>query len=107
VTLERSTLSLVSTIEELLEIKSSGSGLGNRDYGSRVFAALTTRYPLYPHKLTLTSPTSGGRSAGVVGSRPKATELVMCVLWDACGCEFVIHLEILVKYVLSLFATLL
>jgi hypothetical protein len=28
-------LSLVSTIEELLTRKSSGSGLGNRDYGSR------------------------------------------------------------------------
>jgi hypothetical protein len=31
--LERGTLSLVSTIEKLLEKKSSGSGLGNRDYG--------------------------------------------------------------------------
>jgi hypothetical protein len=30
--LERGPLSLVSTIEELLERKSSGSGLGNRDY---------------------------------------------------------------------------
>jgi hypothetical protein len=31
--LERGPLSLVSTTEELLEMKSSGSGLGNRDYG--------------------------------------------------------------------------
>jgi hypothetical protein len=31
--LERGPLSLVSTIEELLERKSSGSGLENRDYG--------------------------------------------------------------------------
>jgi hypothetical protein len=30
--LERGPLSLMSTIEELLERKSSGSGLGNRDY---------------------------------------------------------------------------
>jgi hypothetical protein len=33
----------VSTIEELLEIKSSGSGLENREYGSRESALLTTR----------------------------------------------------------------
>jgi hypothetical protein len=31
--LERGPLSLVSTIEELLERKSSGSGLKNREYG--------------------------------------------------------------------------
>jgi hypothetical protein len=35
VSLERGSLSLVSTIEELLERKSSGSGLENRDYGRR------------------------------------------------------------------------
>jgi hypothetical protein len=35
VILERGVLSLVSTIEELLEIKSSGYGLGNREYGRR------------------------------------------------------------------------
>jgi hypothetical protein len=33
--------------------------------------------PLYPQKLALTSPTSGGRSVGIVSSRTKATELVM------------------------------
>jgi hypothetical protein len=32
--------------------------------------------PLYPQKLALTSPTSGGRSVGIVRSRTKATELV-------------------------------
>jgi hypothetical protein len=32
---ERGPFSLVSTIEELLEIKSSGSDLENRDYGRR------------------------------------------------------------------------
>jgi hypothetical protein len=31
--LERGPLSFVSTIEELLERKSSGSGLGNGEYG--------------------------------------------------------------------------
>jgi hypothetical protein len=38
-------LSLVSTIE-LFKIKSSGSGLGNRDYGHEGSAALTARTPL-------------------------------------------------------------
>jgi hypothetical protein len=42
--LERGPVSLVSTIEELLERKSSGSGIENRDYGRRGSAALTTRY---------------------------------------------------------------
>jgi hypothetical protein len=39
-------LSLVSTTEELLERKSSGSCLENRDYGPRGSSALTTRHPL-------------------------------------------------------------
>ena len=30
--------------------------------------------PLYPQKLALTSPTGGGRSAGIVRSRTKATK---------------------------------
>jgi hypothetical protein len=32
--------------------------------------------PLYPQKLAPTSPSSGGRSVGIVRSRTKATELV-------------------------------
>jgi hypothetical protein len=43
--LERVPLSLVSTIEELLGRKSSGSVLENRDYGSKGSAALTARHP--------------------------------------------------------------
>jgi hypothetical protein len=49
--LERGPLSLVSTIEELLERKSSGYGLENRDYGLRRFAALTTRHPSISKKV--------------------------------------------------------
>jgi hypothetical protein len=45
VCLERGPLILVSTIEELLERKSSGFGLENRDYGRRRSAALTARHP--------------------------------------------------------------
>jgi hypothetical protein len=54
----------VTTVEELLEGKSSGSGLEN---------ALTTRHPLSA-KVGTTSPTSGGRSVGIVRSWTKATE---------------------------------
>jgi hypothetical protein len=35
VSLDRGPLSIVSTIEELLERKSSGSGVENREYGYR------------------------------------------------------------------------
>jgi hypothetical protein len=71
--LEWGPLSLVSTIEELLGRKSSGSGLEIREYGRRD----SSRWPrgtLYPQKLALTSPTSGGRSVSIVRSRTQATE---------------------------------
>jgi hypothetical protein len=61
--LERGPLSLVRIIEELLEWKSSGFGKENRINGRRD----PLRWPrdtLYPQKLALTSPTSGGRSIG-------------------------------------------
>jgi hypothetical protein len=66
--LERGPLSLVSTIEELLKRKSSGSGLENREYGSRD----PSRLPCgthYPQNLALTSPISGVLSVGIVRSR--------------------------------------
>jgi hypothetical protein len=52
--LERGLLSLVSTIKELLERKSSGFGLENRDYGRRGSAALTTRHPCSRKELAVT-----------------------------------------------------
>jgi hypothetical protein len=71
--LERCPLSLVSTIEELLERKSSGSGLESPEYDRRD-TLLRPRDILYPQKLALTSPTSSGCSVGVIRSRTKATE---------------------------------
>jgi hypothetical protein len=65
--LERNSLSLVSTTEELLGRTSSGSGLKNREYGFRVSVALTTRQ-LLPAKLALIWMTSDGRSVGTVRS---------------------------------------
>jgi hypothetical protein len=71
--LERSPFSLVSTIEELLERKCSGSGLENREY------CLETRHadhvaPSIGNKLALTSPTRGGHSVGIVRLQTQATE---------------------------------
>jgi hypothetical protein len=85
--LERGPLSLVNTTEELLGIKSSGSGLQSRKYGRRD----VLRWPrgtLYPQKLALTSPTSGGRSVGIVRSRTQATEFsfyVREIKWQEVG----------------------
>jgi hypothetical protein len=73
--LERGPLSLVSTTEELLGRKSSCSGLENREYGHRD-PSHWPRSTLYPYKLTLTSPTSGDRSVGIVRSRTQATEFL-------------------------------
>jgi hypothetical protein len=73
--LGRSPLRLVSTIVELLGRNSSGSGLENRDYG-RGDPLLWRRDTLSPQKLALTSPTSGGRSVGILCLRTKTMEFV-------------------------------
>jgi hypothetical protein len=77
--LERGPLSLVSTTEELLERKGSCSGLESREYGHRD-QSHWPRFTLYLQKLALTSPTSGGRSVGIVCSRIQATEFVFVCL---------------------------
>jgi hypothetical protein len=63
----------VSTIEELLGRKSSGSGLESRDtiVGTLHAADVASS----PQTLALTSPTSGGRSVGIVSPRTQATEV--------------------------------
>jgi hypothetical protein len=89
VCLERGPLSLVSTIEELLGRKNSGSGLEIREYGRRD----PSRWPygtLYPQKLTLTSPISGGRSVGIVRSRTQATECSLVCLF-ACKVRDILY----------------
>jgi hypothetical protein len=75
--LEWGPLSLVSIIEELLGRNASGSGLESREYDTK---------PLYPQNLTLTSPTIGGRSVGIVRSQTQATEFV-CLFVVFCMCE--------------------
>jgi hypothetical protein len=71
--LERGPLSLVSITEELLEWKVAAPGLENREYG-RGDPFRWPRDTLFPQKLALTSPTSGGSSVGIVRLRTKVTE---------------------------------
>jgi hypothetical protein len=70
--LEPGPLNLVITTKELLERKNSGSGLESREYG-RMEPAHRPRGTPYPQRLALTSPTSGGRSVGIVRSWTQAT----------------------------------
>jgi hypothetical protein len=67
--LERGPLCLVSTTEELLERKSSGSGRTAVRIRHADHVALSIR-----KSLVLSSATSGGRSVGMVRSRTQATE---------------------------------
>jgi hypothetical protein len=69
VILERGPLSLVSTIEELLGRKGSGSSLESRRDPSR-----WPRSTLYSQKLALTSSKSGELSVGIFRSRIWAME---------------------------------
>jgi hypothetical protein len=65
VSLERCPFNFLSTDEEILGRKSSGSGLERREYGRRD-PLCWPRGTLYPQNLALTSPTSGVRSVGIV-----------------------------------------
>jgi hypothetical protein len=47
---------------------------------------LTMRHPLSA-KLALTSPTSGGRSVGIVCSHTKATEFVYLIIFECTYCK--------------------
>jgi hypothetical protein len=76
--LERGPLSLVSlvrSIEELLESKSSVSRSRKQRLTAVGIRCADHVTRLYPQKLTLASPAGGGRSVGIVRSRTKATEL--------------------------------
>jgi hypothetical protein len=85
--LERGPPSLMSTIEELFERKSSCSGLESQEYGCRD----PSRWPhgiLYPRKLAVTLPTRGGRSVDIIRPRTQATELFLPTHWPWNPGEF-------------------
>jgi hypothetical protein len=72
--LERGPLSPVSTIEELLGRKSSGSVLKTENTAVGIRHADHVAQSVR-NKLALTSQTSGGSSFGIVRSRTQATEV--------------------------------
>jgi hypothetical protein len=55
------------------------SDLESREYGRR-YPSRWPRGSLYPQKLALTSPTSGGRSVDIVLSRTQATNSFMVLI---------------------------
>jgi hypothetical protein len=63
----------VSIIEQLQERISTDSSLEIRKYGRRDPSRCPRGTP-YPQKLALTSPTSDGRSVGIVRSLTQTTE---------------------------------
>jgi hypothetical protein len=80
--LEWGPLSLVGTIEVLLQRKSSGSGLRNLEYGRRD-PLCWPRDISYAYNWALTSPTSGGRSVGIVRSRTESHRVCFVLDWDS------------------------
>jgi hypothetical protein len=62
-------------------IKSSGSCLENREYG-RSDPSRWPRGTLDPQKLAITSPTSGGRSVGIIRSRTQNMEFYIIYKCD-------------------------
>jgi hypothetical protein len=80
ISLIRGPLSLMSTIEEMIERKSRGSILESREYGHR-YPSHWPRRTLYPQNLALTLPTSGGHSVSIVHLRTQTPEFVVFVLF--------------------------
>jgi hypothetical protein len=66
--LEWCSFSLVSTTEELLDRKVAAPVYKTEN------TAVGIRHALYPQTLAVTSPTSGGRSVGIVRSRTQTME---------------------------------
>jgi hypothetical protein len=90
---ERGPLSLVTT-EEVLEGKVAAP-VYKTEISDRGNPLRWPRYTLYPQQLALTSPTSGGRSVGIVRSRTKATAFSFSFSFRSIGDigNLLMHLE--------------
>jgi hypothetical protein len=73
--------SLVRTAEELLEGKVAAP-VYKTETNDRVNPLRSPRDTLFQQKFALTSPTSGGRSVGIVRSRTKATEFSLVLVFS-------------------------
>jgi hypothetical protein len=104
---------LLCDILKLYFLYVSLGGLENRDYGRRD-PSCWPRGTLYPQKLPLTSPTSGGRSVGIVRSRTRATGLLLlyvsleipswkcsCLLLLVCACVCKVNMNSNIRYQVS------
>jgi hypothetical protein len=77
--LQRGPLNLVRIIEEIFQ-ETSGSGLESRING-RGDSLRWPRDTLYPLNSALTSPTSGGRSIGIIRLRTKTIDFFVVFMW--------------------------
>jgi hypothetical protein len=79
--LERGPLSLASTTEELLDRKVAAPVYKTENTAVGIRHADDVA-PSIRKKLAITSPTSGGRSVGIVRSRTQAMEFfLLCTVW--------------------------
>jgi hypothetical protein len=76
--LERGPLSLVSTTEELLDRKVAAPV--QKKENTAVGIRHAYHVANYPQKLAITSPTSGGRSVGIVRSRTQTMEFSLVLV---------------------------
>ena len=68
-------------LRSYLNKKSSGSRFRKQSLTAVGIRCANHVTPLYPQKLSLTSPTGGGRSVGMVRSRTKATEFSLVYIY--------------------------
>jgi hypothetical protein len=62
--------------------------LNNNNNSNQIIVMSPSRWPrgtFYPHKLTITSPTIGGRSVGIVRSRTQTMEFLVFFSHESHG----------------------